>query len=186
MFNSKKTSKLPPVFIVFLDVDGVLTTTKDVKKLRYRKFSPSAVKALKSIIAFSPQVRIVVSSVWRNGMGLFRFGVEWGKHRLADRIVIDRTPYGTADNRYAKQYNFERGAEIRKWLRDYKKQHPNWPRPDIQSFVILDDDIQDIQAYYPNQLLKTNPYYGLTMKDAARAIKYFKKSLDPKQNSLKV
>ena len=61
-----------------------------------------------------------------------------------------------------KPYTDDRGAEIAYWL----DQHP-----EVESFVILDDDIADIKPYYTKEHIQTDFYKdALNMDCAKRAV----------------
>ncbi len=62
-----------------------------------------------------------------------------------------------------KSYTWDRGAEIALWLSKH---------PDVESFVILDDDTADIKPYYIKEHVQTDFYKdALNMECAERAIK---------------
>lgn len=61
----------------------------------------------------------------------------------------------------------DRGAEIGLWLYNH---------PDVESFVIFDDEDVDITPYFPNNYIKTDFYgEGLNMKLADKAIEILNK-----------
>ena len=62
---------------------------------------------------------------------------------------------------------FDRGAEIAVWLNE---------NPQVDKFLIIDDDIKDIEPYFPKEnILKTNFKDGFTREDTNRAYLFFTK-----------
>jgi hypothetical protein len=124
--------------IVFLDIDGVLNTTRSMKldkvpfqspdihmwfRKGYDAFDSKCVKNLNKIIEQSG-AKIVVSSSWRLSFmepNMFPYLVEYIVSQGVKADIIDKTPYlGT-----------KRGYEIEKWLDEHN---------DVDGFVILDDN----------------------------------------------
>ena len=130
--------------IIFLDVDGVLNSVQD-------RFSWT-IESDKHLILLACIVRrtnakIVVSSSWRNCSLLDTL-----KKRLNDfsMSIYDKT----------KDIG-ERGLEIKEWLDNHN---------DIESFVILDDEIFNIKEHFPNNFVKTSMKIGLQKEDAEKCI----------------
>ena len=110
-----------------------------------------AIVQLKKIVE-ATDAEIVLSSSWR-----------WYKEtrnkvhhqlRLKGIDFVDTTPRET-------DITMSRGAEIKEWLNNH---------PEVEKFVILDDDELQIEEYLPYHV-KTNFKYGLTREKAAEAIK---------------
>lgn len=110
-----------------------------------------AIVQLKKIIE-ATNAEIVLSSSWR-----------WYKNtrdkvhhqlRLKGIDFVDTTPRET-------DITMSRGAEIKEWLNNH---------PEVEKFVILDDDELQIKEYLPYHV-KTTFKYGLTREKAAEAIK---------------
>ena len=132
--------------IIFLDVDGVLNSVQD-------RFSWT-IESDKHLILLACIVRrtdakIVVSSSWRNCSLLDTL-----KKRLNDfsMSVLDVTGYNK---------NGIRGLEIKEWLDNHN---------DIESFVILDDEVFDIKEHFPNNFVQTSMKVGLQKEDAEKCI----------------
>lgn len=166
--------------IIFLDIDGVMnshTTMEEYEKQGKERIwfhipGPSQIAALQYIID-QTGANIVISSTWRsqNG-GLLLWTCYLAVLGLKNGFVIDKTP---------KLWK-KRGYEIQKWLDTYKStlEEKNQlraenPRPEIKSFVILDDDT-DMVHLLP-RLVKTSYHDGLTMEDAKRAVEILNKEL---------
>ncbi len=110
--------------IIFLDIDGVLNTSISIfANLTQKIWDKSTCNLLINICKFNPNVKIVVSSMWRslgkdvvlqhfvnNGFDLQFFHDDW------------KTPF---------MHGIDRGYEIQDWLDNH---------PSIKNYVILDDD----------------------------------------------
>ncbi len=131
--------------VIFLDVDGVLNSSKD-------KFSMSLetdrhLIYLKRIVDATDAV-VVLSSSWRKISSL-RKALE-NRLRSYDIEIIDST----------KSLPGTRGSEIKEWLSR---------NPDVESFVILDDD-SDMDEYKSTNLVKTEYDEGLKKEHIEKAV----------------
>jgi hypothetical protein len=157
--------------LIFLDVDGVLNNTQNIKKYRlfFRGKRRLLVdvkpfycfkKLLKEIEKNKMDVRIVISSSWRVGS----IPADWKKlfkHYFDNpEIVKGRTPYLYKD----------RGIEILELLKIAKEKGDM-----IDDYIVLDDDIEDIINHIPNnKVIKINRRYGLTSSDTEQILKKLK------------
>ena len=157
--------------LIFLDVDGVLNNTQNIKKYRFffrgkRRLLVDSKpfycfkKLLKEIEKNNMDVKIVISSSWRVGS----IPADWKKlfkHYFNNgEIVIGRTPYLYKD----------RGIEILELLEIAKEKGHM-----IDDYIVLDDDIEDIINHIPNnKVIKINRKYGLTMRDIKHILKKLK------------
>ena len=157
--------------LIFLDVDGVLNNTQNIKK--YRLFFRGKRRLLVDVKPFfyfkklleeieknKMDVRIVISSSWRVGS----IPADWKKlfkHYFNNgEIVKGRTPYLYKD----------RGIEILKLLEIAKEKGDM-----IDDYIVLDDDIEDIINHIsPNKVMKINRRYGLTNKNIKEILKKLK------------
>ena len=157
--------------LIFLDVDGVLNNTQNIKK--YRLFfrgkrrllvdvKPFVYlkKLLKEIEKNNMDIKIVISSSWRVGS----IASDWKKlflHYFNNaEIVIGRTPYLYKD----------RGIEILELIEIAKEKGHM-----IDDYIVLDDDIEDIINHIPNnKVIKINRRYGLTSSDTEQILKKLK------------
>lgn len=183
--------------VIFLDIDGVLNSENhalemhkllEEGKLSKKKYYSTwdlpyegTILPLKKIID-QTGAKIVLSSSWRL----------LGREKMLNKIfepygfqIIDKTCNGVSlsklkecgfdhkncwdaqyrdfdiDNEY-NTHTYDRGAEIAWWLHEH---------PDVESFVILDDDWADIEPYYIEEHVQTNFYdWGLTEELADKAI----------------
>ena len=186
--------------VIFLDIDGVLNSENHAKemyammkegKMTEKKFHKTwdlpyegTLKPLKRIVDSTGAI-IVLSSTWR--IGGFK-GILVNKlikcFKPYDLVITDLTTtrgvsleklkelgfdsrdcYSIcdyADGKPTDKYTDDRGAEIALWLSEH---------PDVESFVILDDDVADIDQYYKANHVWTDFYdWGLTEEKADKAI----------------
>ena len=183
--------------VIFLDIDGVLNNEKHIKQIHdlvhKRKLPLAMIKGayfpysdtilpLKKIVD-ETNAKIVLSSDWKNLKGrkeslkqIFeRYGLK----------IFDETPNGVDLNELNKigfdknkccdaiyrniwhtsffdKTTKDTGAEIAYWLSKH---------PEVETFVILDDDFLDIEPYYTKEHVQTNRFEeGLTYELANKAI----------------
>ena len=157
--------------LIFLDVDGVLNNTQNIKKYRlfFRGKRRLLVdvkpvfylkKLLEEIEKNNIDVKIVISSSWRVGS----IASDWKKlflHYFNNaEIVKGRTPYLYKD----------RGIEILELIEIAKEKGHM-----IDDYIVLDDDIEDIINHIPNnKVIKINRRYGLTNADIEQILKKLK------------
>lgn len=84
----------------------------------------------------------------------------WGipAEEVKSLLLKDKKPCGLYD--YDDKSCYDRGAEILYWL----KQHP-----DVDSFVIIDDDVEDLKPY-TDRFIKTTWKKGLQPEHVQKAI----------------
>lgn len=151
---------------IFLDVDGVLNNENYIVKCYNKHHKPMSMnhvpfdpKCLNNLMILVQQIQqldydvnIILSSTWR----LNEIDYNIVDARLAE--------YGLSLNGKTSYIDGIRGIEIKDFLQD--KCYTN--------FIILDDDIFDIQDYFPNNLVKTNFKTGLTKHNVKQALKIIK------------
>lgn len=154
--------------LIFLDIDGVLNNTQNLKKYRlfFRGKRRLLVdvqpvfhfkKLLKEIEKEKLDVKIVISSSWRLGTILSDWKKLFHHYFNNGEIVIGRTPYLYKD----------RGIEILKLLELAKEK-----RYVVDDYIILDDDIEDIINHINTEkVMKINRRYGLTGKNIKEILK---------------
>lgn len=154
------------LFYIFLDVDGVLNDEKYVMKCyeRHHKpmhmnhvpFDPSCLlnlyRFVNALEARDYTVKIILSSTWR----LHEVDYEIVNARLAE--------YGLSLHDKTIFLDGIRGLEIQQYL--YMNETPS-------DFVILDDDINDIIPYYPDNLVRTNFMNGFDEDKLKEALNKF-------------
>lgn len=144
--------------LIFLDIDGPMTTRWSYSHAKmseelghmYIPFDLNSVNALNTIIQ-KTGAKIVISSSWRHLHSLDELKV-LVKNESVIGDVIDVTPI----------LHIDRGLEIRQYLETYKNS-------EIESFVILDDDVSDILPYFPGNLVVSK--YGLQAEHIEESIK---------------
>ena len=154
--------------VMFLDIDGVLNNTQNIKKYRLffrgkRRllFDVKPVfyfkKLLKEIEKNNMEVKIVISSSWRVGSILADWKKLFKHYFNNEEIVIGRTPYLYKD----------RGIEILELLEIAKEKGDI-----IDDYIVLDDDIEDIINHINTEkIMKINRRYGLTGKNIKEILK---------------
>lgn len=157
--------------IIFVDVDGVFNSetyyrkraeSGDVRPYPLSEFDPEAVKQYMRIIQ-ETGAKTVISSSWRFVKDLKNIFEQVGFSN--ECLDFEITPYlGTI-----------RGLEIKKYMEDYLDKHPE---DEIESYCIIDDDI-DMLYEQKDNFVNCDAYYGgLTKEKADEVIKI----LNKKQN----
>lgn len=135
--------------LIFLDIDGVLNS-EIFFQYRYEHLAQDkmidqcAVRHLVNLCQMNTNVRIVLSSSWRQGDISLTKQLLCRDHEDIIPLlpyIIDETPY---------RYDRNRGKEIKQWL-----DHCNI---NVEKYVILDDDDFDIED---ENLIKIDPMTGL-------------------------
>ena len=135
--------------VIFLDIDGVLNDGIRIMETDSDFPSKEHLDCLKAIVD-ATDAKIVLSSTWR----LFPSSKNIVKNCLRN--------IGSDIYDITKELPKGRGAEIKEWLSRH---------PEVNQFVILDDDIADIKPYYPANIVKTTFYKGLLPHHIEPAIK---------------
>jgi len=141
--------------IIFLDIDGVLNTPKNMMdaiekgifpkgNIPMQTVSKDCVRRLRNIVEIT-DAKIVISSTWRMTMNAVWRAFAWCG--WDNPPIIGKTGVGNS-----------RGMEIEDWL----KKHP------VKNFVIIDDDDSDI--HQKEHLVQTQNEIGLTDEDCQLAI----------------
>lgn len=155
--------------VVFLDVDGVLNSQTfadawydrtgqggwgghftEADKATHENviWDEECVNELRRIVETTDS-QIVVSSTWRKFFTIEKFKEMFAVYGWKDAPIIAKTPAGYRT----------RGMEINNWL----SEHP------VDNYVIL-DDYPDFMSQQINNFVNTNAMYGLSKKDADKAI----------------
>ncbi len=127
--------------IIFLDIDGVLTT---VTWRSFQHFNPVCVNMLKSILK-AGDYKIVISSTWR-GSGINN-NSSLDKELRASKLM----DYLYLPDWYTPRLNTIRGLEIKDWLDKH---------PEVTDYLILDDDSDMLDEQKPF-FVKTSTYDGI-------------------------
>lgn len=157
--------------IIFLDIDGVLNSTKSAEFCHKKYggngyggfFSESEEPTLVNVlwddecvgwfekIVKETGASIVISSTWRNHYGLLAFHSMFKLYSVFDLDIVGKTPSLMSRNR---------GAEIQKYIDENK----------ISNYVILDDDSDMLESQMSN-FVNTDCDFGLTKEDYLKAVK---------------
>lgn len=179
--------------VIFLDIDGVMNTEPRMREL-YKQWEDGKITRkeyfrlhdapfdgtilpLKRIVE-TTGAKIVLSSTWRStqeridqlnrcfgehGFGIFDItckGVNHSRLKLCGFRPVNCYDHGYEGAHAITTY--DRGAEIANYLYEH---------PEVESFVIIDDDDMDIKPYYPDRLVQTDFYStGLDERHADKAI----------------
>lgn len=147
-----------PTSIIFLDVDGVLNDmrTDDISE-DWDTPSPVHLKALKEIVDRT-QAAIVLTSSWR----LYQDT----RARLQTAMApFDLTWYDVTED----SHTGVRGNEIRAWLHEH---------PEVEHFVILDDEVNGFNGCMANKFVKTSSMDGLLPRHVDLACAILGDSID--------
>ena len=178
MFKFKRLfKKLKPSYnVMFVDVDGVLNNDSNL-------YDDNAIndELLSNLcmVVHAVNAKVVISSSWRchcnplkhvmdafrkhgvNVYGITPEGVDEVDFQKTKWKEVPRTRYYDWD----EERRNDRGAEIAMWL------HEN---PQVDKFLIIDDDMKDIEPYFPEaNLLKTSFRTGFTRQDTNKAYLFF-------------
>ena len=153
--------------ILFLDIDGVLNSMEYSKQVVRRSLiadessiDPKAVALLQTLLEDISDLRIIISSSWRNFHSLESLKTILSSYGLDSSKILGITPnLGTI-----------RGEEIKSWIntQSLKSDFP------VHQFVILDDD-SDMGALMPH-LIRTSHQVGLTSEDLTTIKDFFTKN----------
>jgi len=165
--------------ILFLDWDGVLNnkqhflmtkgdmvpsadTLNDADLFAMKKdTSILNMWVLGYILDNVPDLKIVISSTWRNHYDIESFKELFKIYGLDGDRIIGKTP---------KRFSSERVHEIHEWLDDYQELHhkkADWIALDDHPIFHLEDPDK------ANEVL-TDSWVGLSLPDAFKVIKHFK------------
>lgn len=122
-----------PVF--FLDIDGVLNRASPSRTPPDRHGVGTELLNRFRELVLSTNASVVLASTWRHEPGGVRKARQLGIP--FEDVLPDLRPHS-------------RGDEVRTWLADH---------PDVECFLIIDDDDDD---YGDMPLFQPNPYHGLT------------------------
>lgn len=159
---------------IFLDIDGVLNSTKYVTSDYYKQatagmsdaevmliahhlhLDPEAIKLVNDLVKRSG-AKVILSSTWRGKYSCEEM-TEMMKGRGAEFEISDATPalFGKVHSS-----RIPRGKEIGHYLRLLE----DWP----EAYVILDDH-NDMLSHLP-YLVRTDVRVGLTQDDVEKALK---------------
>jgi len=160
------------VRLIFLDFDGVMLNFNDIRRGARMKFSDSCVSTFNEMArileeklvppgTIAEPFGVVVSSSWRIGRS------PGDMQKLFEIEGVDATVVGlTPDLPWELTTKNARGEEIRAFMKQWKE-----GGLEIESFVIIDDDIGEIIDVFPDNTVRiTNRLRGFTELEANKAI----------------
>lgn len=177
--------------VIFLDFDGVIITSNTVKlagrikrkyvsrknkrkrdtQLKNRLISKKSIRALNKVINDTGAV-VVISSDWRY-KPLKYLKRLLKRNRFCGKI-IGRTPVWAEIDEPIQHPNYERGFQIKKWL--------EWNKNKVESYIIIDDDCDDIMYHFPNDYIQTGIERGFNHNYIEEAIKILENKNDRNKN----
>lgn len=115
--------------IIFLDIDGILNSHKfeierDINSTEayipyYSDIDPKRIKLLQKILNKFPNIKIVISSSWRDSLSVKEFKNLFSHFGINSKYIIDKT-----------SDNMNKQDSIKKWIKENN----------VNKFIILDDD----------------------------------------------
>lgn len=120
--------------IIFLDIDGVLVTHREV---RGNTFNSRCVKNINKLCDLYENTKIVVTSMWRLGKSLDQL-----KELLTSQGITSEVIGKTEDHFGDGSQDMPRGKEILEWLNNN-----NYTGP----YLVVDDEIGDILEHIPTE-----------------------------------
>ncbi|MGH7974815.1 MAG: HAD domain-containing protein [bacterium] len=165
--------------ILFLDMDGVCNSKQHFMMIKHIEVPPAETLSdadlfmmklttnannmwvLKYILEQVPDLKIVISSAWRLHYQMDSFTELFKIYGLPTDRIIDKTP---------KKFSSERVHEIHMWLDDYKENHGH----EVDWIALDDHVIFNLEDPDKKREFLTEPWAGVTMKDAFAIIKHFK------------
>ena len=146
--------------VIFLDVDGVLNN--DATTVRTKQGADFVddflIKRLKRLID-KTNATVVMSSSWRYGRNCNTHSDDF--YELLEKLEL----YGICIEDYTPElHTDDKGLEIKEYLAEH---------PEIEKFVILDDDEMSLHA---NCHIRTLNRYGLTDENIDEAIAMLNKN----------
>jgi hypothetical protein len=164
--------------VIFLDIDGVLNTTRSAIAQRMaqnkksvsghsREFDPVGSGMLRAL-CFEFGAKIVISSTWRFGADMSGNSTDRFKSALYNNLKEnDLLEYIHEDWRtidMGRVVESCRGDEIEEWLERHKE---------VTNYVIFDDDVDMLDSQQKN-FVNTDTHDGICFRDYLRAEKIFK------------
>ena len=182
--------------IIFLDIDGVLNSENRFKELkalieqgkrtekalsRWHLPCKDTLRPLQKIID-ETGAKIVLSSSWRRDPDQIRklnncfrrYGFQITDKTCRGVYLKEVAEMGFDVDKCHSVHEFSNGEPSEKWTSDRGAEIAYWLKqhPEVESFVILDDDVADIDQYYGKQHVWTDFYdWALTFEKAEQAIK---------------
>lgn len=124
--------------VIFTDIDGVFNTISNTEWSRLSV-------ALYDDLCQEFNLKPVVTSTWRTKLNLKELDRVF-KYEGIFTDIYDLTPIITSEGR---------GGEIESWIRDNQ----------CDNYIILDDNIRDIESYGLKNIVKCRSWLGFTKEE---------------------
>lgn len=161
--------------IIFLDIDGVLNifagpnaTFRNAPEGEH--IEKHLVERLNFILKEIPDIKIVISSSWRDDMEDLKIQLERAGFEYWDRVISKTIqPIPIAYGGYAFEY---RGHQIQQWLEENEF---------YGKYLVIDDYTIEICGEYCSSIpkenvIETNPETGITNFDCNFILEHFKEN----------
>ena len=154
--------------VIFLDIDGVVNCwgTKERAPSKVVGVEQRLIEYIKQIVD-ATGAKLVLSSTWRKDWAFDLLnGIDW--HYLRDEFAkqdlyfMDYTP---------SRRDSWRGEEIKEWLESTEY--------DVESYVIIDDEMFDIRELHEGHMVQTSYETGIKPGGVEMAIKILEKEDNP-------
>lgn len=154
--------------VIFLDIDGVVNCwgTKERAPSKVVGVEQRLIEYIKQIVD-ATGAKLVLSSTWRKDWAFDLLnGIDW--HYLRDEFAkqdlyfMDYTP---------SRRDSWRGEEIKEWLESTEY--------DVESYVIIDDEMFDIRELHEGHMVQTSYETGIKPGAVKMAIKILEKEDNP-------
>jgi len=150
--------------VLFCDIDGVVNSMRscmafgsypwDVDEENLKLFDHVALGLIRQLCK-DGDIKIVLTSTWRIGDKVYP-----KMAKALDLPIIDRTSYSlSGGGEYGR-----RGDEIAQYLEDH---------PEITQYVILDDEVYDMNPEQRKHIVKTDGNNGLSFEKYIKLRKMF-------------
>jgi len=156
-------------YLVFLDVDGVFTSSRvhyahNASYEMWHRFDPVAVDFMNKIHDRYP-VEFVLMSTWKDDFDVKSHMIEhWVRAAFGNSGFRGQfaTPWKTDPDNLALQKKWDRGDEVREYLDTYAT--------DVKDFILFDDNVYNFdKALGVKRLVRTDPENGLLYKHMLHA-----------------
>jgi histidinol phosphatase-like enzyme len=146
--------------LLFLDIDGVMNT--DFHYVRSDKhpdleFDPEAIKTLEDVI-IETDCKIIISSSWRKSRTVAELKEIFSHYgEIISKVIVGKTG------------NFPRVCQRQDEIKLYLEYYKNDKKIEVESFVVIDDEVEYDIYDLPNNTVSTKSDDGL------RGLRYYMK-----------
>ena len=148
--------------VIFLDIDGVLNSIDSMVAYHYLKI-PQRSRELDLIsigllkaLCDKTEAKICISSTWRIGRTVQDFIDIFQSYGWEDSPIIGMTPI-------MRSHGIYRGHEIQHWLDEH---------PEVENYVILDDDSDMLEPQFGN-FVSISSVNGFRSKHYCKCLRLF-------------